>query len=423
MQQSFSVYILLSTRQPDGYRTTYVGQTENVGERLQQHNATVNGSKCYTHHPSYQPWALVAHLDNIPDRGQAMRLEKLVKRGWWYFTQHDAKACSAVWEQRLIPDPLIGTGLVTCPLIRKLSSLISLAKNPCWSYCSDTRSPEETKKHNTLLQLNVEPQFADCVARQWMKELPAHLNIQVMLNNVSLITQPAPACIAEALSRHLKREPKKRKIDQSDQPHVVCLYANEHRTKLMGSSAATLIRFFPQKDWKSHERKDAQRRRRSDLQLAAIVTGLPNQPTAQQMLTWVNKLFAVCPPPFSCCSVTNDDEKSGEQQECYVAKVPEGPDSVFRRSASILSLLCDPCFPGRDKCVYSVELAGWVHSQMNQTLLVSLSQSGVGVNILTSDHKVNGNDRRERSPEPRRPSSPPVRCRTPIVIDDALDAE
>jgi predicted GIY-YIG superfamily endonuclease len=69
MKPVYRVYIL---RNPPGRH--YIGLTENVGVRLQQHN--VGESKWTARH---RPWTLIWQSDEL-DLGAARKLENLLKR-------------------------------------------------------------------------------------------------------------------------------------------------------------------------------------------------------------------------------------------------------------------------------------------------------------------------------------------------------
>ncbi|MGA9363916.1 MAG: GIY-YIG nuclease family protein [Bacteroidota bacterium] len=67
---SFQVYILRSRSHP----RTYVGQTEDLGSRLEKHNTgRVKSTK------PYRPWELI-HREEFSTRSQAMERERWFKR-------------------------------------------------------------------------------------------------------------------------------------------------------------------------------------------------------------------------------------------------------------------------------------------------------------------------------------------------------
>jgi putative endonuclease len=70
------VYVLQSLQHPDKY---YVGCTNDVGERLQQHNAGQSESQS-RHSSMYGPWKLVIQV-GFADRAKAFAFEKYLKSG------------------------------------------------------------------------------------------------------------------------------------------------------------------------------------------------------------------------------------------------------------------------------------------------------------------------------------------------------
>ncbi len=71
---AFFVYVLLN---PEG--KTYVGQTSNFSQRLNQHNDPDCRLTLHTRrHPG--PWRLL-HSEQLPTRSAAMRREKELKTG------------------------------------------------------------------------------------------------------------------------------------------------------------------------------------------------------------------------------------------------------------------------------------------------------------------------------------------------------
>ena len=69
---SYYVYILYS-KKLDGY---YVGSTENPESRLEQHNT----SGFHTFTSKYRPWSLAAVFLAGSTRGEAMKMERFIKK-------------------------------------------------------------------------------------------------------------------------------------------------------------------------------------------------------------------------------------------------------------------------------------------------------------------------------------------------------
>ncbi len=70
MKQQYFVYLLRSINNPD---KTYVGFTERLDERLEEHNS---GSQIYSHR--YAPWELVTYIA-FSTRTEAINFEKYLK--------------------------------------------------------------------------------------------------------------------------------------------------------------------------------------------------------------------------------------------------------------------------------------------------------------------------------------------------------
>jgi hypothetical protein len=257
---------------------------------------------------------------------------------------------------------------------------------------------------------------------QWLQDLPKHLHVKLgsvsggPQSSAKPLTQPDSPHIMQALQKHLQRGTSKRsqKVDQSDELHVLCLYANQNRTAyVQGGKPVTLLRCFPQQNWPSKQQKDSQRRKRPDLQLVAVVTGLDNQAKARNLLSWVHKKYAVCPvtsASSASASTSTTDEGNKENSNSSdsrlitdIQRVPEGKDSVFLRSASILALLSDPNFHVTQQH-YSVALAPWLIDES----LVSTLPPSVTFELL---HDQTSKTARDRSPEPRTQLSDPPSLR------------
>jgi len=84
---TYYVYILYS-KASDIY---YVGQTNDVHKRLEQHNDPESHS--YT--SKHQPWILMKKIEVGESRGNAMKIEKFIK-----------KQKSRTFIERVIQDPL-----------------------------------------------------------------------------------------------------------------------------------------------------------------------------------------------------------------------------------------------------------------------------------------------------------------------------
>ncbi len=71
MHGEYFVYILFSPT----FNSTYVGQTQDVGSRLDRHNRGMVQST-----RRYLPWVLV-HVETFPSRSAAMKREQWYKSG------------------------------------------------------------------------------------------------------------------------------------------------------------------------------------------------------------------------------------------------------------------------------------------------------------------------------------------------------
>ena len=70
------VYILQSLKDPHRY---YTGSTNNIVERLNQHNAGQSESQS-RHSSMYGPWKLIVQI-GFEDRAKAFAFEKYLKSG------------------------------------------------------------------------------------------------------------------------------------------------------------------------------------------------------------------------------------------------------------------------------------------------------------------------------------------------------
>ena len=82
----YSVYILYSK----AFDKYYIGHTNNVHKRLEEHNSVDN--KSYT--SKYQPWIVVCSFYAGEKRGTAMKIESFIK-----------KQKSKLFIQKVIQDP------------------------------------------------------------------------------------------------------------------------------------------------------------------------------------------------------------------------------------------------------------------------------------------------------------------------------
>ena len=73
---TYYIYILYS-ESSDRY---YIGHTQNVENRLQEHNEGTrsNQSKKYTF--KHRPWKIAAQFEVGKNRGEAIKIEKYIKR-------------------------------------------------------------------------------------------------------------------------------------------------------------------------------------------------------------------------------------------------------------------------------------------------------------------------------------------------------
>jgi len=69
----YSVYILYSEKA----NKYYIGHTEDVNRRLQEHNNPIRNSKFTA---KYIPWILLASFSIFETRSEAMHAEKLIKK-------------------------------------------------------------------------------------------------------------------------------------------------------------------------------------------------------------------------------------------------------------------------------------------------------------------------------------------------------
>ena len=72
---SYSVYLLGNS----SHRNTYIGQTKNLDKRISQHNGIIAGGAKYTK-KGVGFWYLLEVIDGICSRGQAISLEKKLKK-------------------------------------------------------------------------------------------------------------------------------------------------------------------------------------------------------------------------------------------------------------------------------------------------------------------------------------------------------
>jgi len=70
---SYSVYILYSEKA----NKYYIGHTENVNRRLEEHNNPIRNSKFTA---KYIPWILLASFPIFETRSDAMQAEKFIKK-------------------------------------------------------------------------------------------------------------------------------------------------------------------------------------------------------------------------------------------------------------------------------------------------------------------------------------------------------
>jgi putative endonuclease len=71
MTGTFTVYVLLSEK----FHKTYVGQTNNLDERIQRHNrGFVNSTK------RFRPWCII-YIEKYETRSEAMKCEQWLKSG------------------------------------------------------------------------------------------------------------------------------------------------------------------------------------------------------------------------------------------------------------------------------------------------------------------------------------------------------
>ena|SRR3990172_10118338 len=71
MPDSFYIYVLYSIK----YKGTYVGQTNNIEERLKRHNRGLVAST-----KSHKPWLLI-YFEKFRTRSEAMSMERWLKSG------------------------------------------------------------------------------------------------------------------------------------------------------------------------------------------------------------------------------------------------------------------------------------------------------------------------------------------------------
>ena len=71
---SWYCYILKS----DVCNKTYIGYTNNLEQRLRQHNGEITGGAKYTHQS--RPWSFVAYLTGFPNRINCLSCEWALKR-------------------------------------------------------------------------------------------------------------------------------------------------------------------------------------------------------------------------------------------------------------------------------------------------------------------------------------------------------
>ena len=74
--ETYWVYILYS-RGSDRY---YVGQTHDVAARLRSHNEGARADQSTKYTFKHRPWELVCSFSVGADRGEAMKIEKYIKR-------------------------------------------------------------------------------------------------------------------------------------------------------------------------------------------------------------------------------------------------------------------------------------------------------------------------------------------------------
>ena len=96
MNTTYFIYILYSV----GSDRYYVGHTHDVDARLRDHNQAERPSQSTKYTFKHRPWVLKCHFEVGHDRGEAMKVEKYIKR------QKSRRFIEKVIENHLDPENL-----------------------------------------------------------------------------------------------------------------------------------------------------------------------------------------------------------------------------------------------------------------------------------------------------------------------------